>query len=129
MERSDDDEEGAELSVTPDGTDSQSEDLDEAAAEQQQTTKKTRTDQSEDAAERAERRIHEDEILERARAIEKARVATSKACPHILCQLLAAGTDRSLQRCRLVLEAMQNKCAALLLPACMSAGSSARRRS
>ncbi len=84
MEHSDDDEEGAQLSVTPDGTDSQSGDVDETAAEQQQTLKKTGTEQSEDAAERTERRIHEDEVLERARAIEKARAATSKVCPRVL---------------------------------------------
>ena len=80
MEPSNDDEDGAQLSVTPDGTDSQSGDLYETSEEQQPTSKK-RTEQSEDAAERAERRIYEDEVLERARAIEKARAATSKACP------------------------------------------------
>ena len=80
MEQSDDEEAGAELSITPDISGSQSGDLDDLEADQQQTSKAAIRDQVEDAAERAERRIYEDEVLERARAIEKARAATSKVC-------------------------------------------------
>ena len=101
MEQCDDDEEAAQLSVTPDGTPSQSGDQDESEAEQQQTSKKTGNEQAEDAAERAERRIYEDEVLERARTIEKARAASSKACPYLKLDAdhvtQAFGTDSFLQ--------------------------------
>lgn len=81
MERSDDEEAGAQPVVTPDMSTSQSGDLRDAEAEEQQEAKVSDRGHSEDAAERAERRIYEDDILERARAIERARAATTKACP------------------------------------------------
>ena len=60
---------------------SQSTDPESIDADTQQAVRRSSEDarQAEDAAERAERRIYEAEVLERAHAIEKARAATTKA--------------------------------------------------
>ena len=90
MEHADDHEEGAQPIVKPDISASQSGNSREVEAEEQRRPDGASKEPFEDAADRAERLIYEDEVLERARAIEKARATTTKACPDPSCLALLA---------------------------------------
>ena len=83
MDSSDASDEAGEATVKVEDTShgSQSADLDPVDADSQPANRRPGkvARQAEDAADRAERRIYEDEVLERAHAIEKARAATTKA--------------------------------------------------